>query len=327
MNIKEIYNELVKKIPPSNIKVEEEMKKYTSFKIGGIADILVFAKSIEDIKDVLEVVKTNKIPLTIMGNGTNLLVKDNGIRGIVLKIDLQEIDIKKDKQDIEMQLVYDKVAEEEEEYKYNQDVVIKLGAGVKLGMLAGILLKEEIEGFEFASGIPGTIGGAIRMNAGAHGKEFKDIVVETTYIDYNGNLHTISNDEHMFSYRHSRFFEDNSIIISSKIKLKYGNRQIIKAKMQEYLNYRKEKQPFSMPSAGSTFKRGDDFITAKLIDDCGLKGFSIGDAEVSRKHAGFIVNKGKATAEDVLKLVEYVKKIVFEKTSKNIELEIEVIGD
>lgn len=193
--------------------------------------------------------------------------------------------------------------------------------------MLGILLKEEIEGFEFASGIPGTIGGAIRMNAGAHGKEFKDIVVETTYIDYNGNLHTISNNEHMFSYRHSRFFEDKNIIISSKIKLKYGNKQIIKAKMQEYLNYRKEKQPYSMPSAGSTFKRGDDFITAKLIDDCGLKGFSIGDAEVSSKHAGFIVNKGKATAEDVLKLVEYVKKIVYEKTSKNIELEIEVIGD
>lgn len=136
LNIKEIYNELVKKIPPSNIKVEEEMKKYTSFKIGGIADILIFAKSIDDIKNVLEVVKKNKIPLTIIGNGTNLLVKDNGIRGIVLKIDLQEIDIQKDKQDVEMQLEYNKVAEEDEEYKYNQDVIIELGAGVKLGMLA-----------------------------------------------------------------------------------------------------------------------------------------------------------------------------------------------
>lgn len=141
MNIKKIYNELIKKIPPSNIKEEEEMRKYTSFKIGGIADILIFAKSIEDIKNVLEIVKTNNIPLTIIGNGTNLLVKDNGIRGIVLKIDLQEIDIKKDKQDIEMQVGYDKVAEEEEEYKYNQDVIIKLGAGVKLGMLARNIIK------------------------------------------------------------------------------------------------------------------------------------------------------------------------------------------
>lgn len=165
------------------------------------------------------------------------------------------------------------------------------------------------------------------MNAGAHGKEFKDIVLETTYMDYNGKLHTISNEENMFSYRHSKFCEEENIIISAKIKLKYGNKQIIKAKMQEYANFRKEKQPISMPSAGSTFKRGEDFITAKLIDECGLKGFSIGDAQVSSKHAGFIINKGKATAEDVLKLVDYVKKTVYEKTSKNIKLEIEVIGD
>ncbi|MCI8485675.1 MAG: FAD-binding protein [Clostridia bacterium] len=141
MNIKEIYNDLIKKIPPSNIKLEEEMKKYTSFKIGGVADILIIAKSVEDIKVVLEIVKKNKIPLTIIGNGTNLLVKDNGIRGIVLKIDLQEINIQKDEQDIEMQLIYDKVAEEEEEYKYNQDVIIELGAGVKLGMLARCIIK------------------------------------------------------------------------------------------------------------------------------------------------------------------------------------------
>ncbi len=141
LNIKEIYNDLIKKIPPSNIKLEEEMKKYTSFKIGGVADILIIAKSVEDIKVVLEIVKKNKIPLTIIGNGTNLLVKDNGIRGIVLKIDLQEINIQKDEQDIEMQLIYDKVAEEEEEYNYNQDVIIELGAGVKLGMLARCIIK------------------------------------------------------------------------------------------------------------------------------------------------------------------------------------------
>ncbi len=141
LDIKEIYNELVKKIPPSNIKLEEEMKKHTSFKIGGVADLLIFAKSVEDIKNVLEIVKKNKIPLTIIGNGTNLLVKDNGIRGIVLKIDLQEINIQKDEQDIEMQLIYDKVAEEEEQYKYNQDVIIELGAGVKLGMLARYIIK------------------------------------------------------------------------------------------------------------------------------------------------------------------------------------------
>lgn len=165
------------------------------------------------------------------------------------------------------------------------------------------------------------------MNAGAHGGEFKDIVLETTYIDSEGTLHTISNNEHMFSYRHSIFCKNKNVIVSTRLKLKYGNSKIIKEKMQEYANFRKEKQPLDMPSAGSTFKRGEDFITAKLIDECGLKGYSIGDAEVSNKHAGFIVNKGKATAEDVLKLVNYVKNTVYEKTNKNIKLEIEVIGE
>ena len=176
-------------------------------------------------------------------------------------------------------------------------------------------------------GIPGTIGGAIRMNAGAHGMEFKNIVLETTYIDENGNLHIINNENHNFSYRNSCFCKNNNIIVSTKLKLKYGNKEIIKSKMQEYANYRKEKQPINMPSAGSTFKRGNGFITAKLIDECGLKGYSIGDAEVSNKHAGFIVNKGKATASDILTLIDYVKKIVYEKTGNNIELEIEVLGE
>lgn len=193
--------------------------------------------------------------------------------------------------------------------------------------LLGILLKEGIEGFEFASGIPGTIGGAIRMNAGAHGGEFKDIILETTYIDEDGNLHTINNNDHMFSYRHSVFCENNNIIVSAKLKLKFGVQEIIKAKMQEYANFRKEKQPLEMPSAGSTFKRGDGFITAKLIDDCNLKGYSIGDAQVSKKHAGFIINKGTATAKDTLELIEYVKKVVYERTNKKIELEIEVLGE
>lgn len=159
------------------------------------------------------------------------------------------------------------------------------------------------------------------------GGEFKDIVLETTYMDLNGNLHKINNEEQKFSYRNSIFSTEKYIIVSAKLKLKYGNKTNIKEKMQEYANFRKEKQPLNMPSAGSTFKRGSDFITAKIIDECGLKGFSIGGAEVSNKHAGFVVNKGEATAADVLNLVEYIKKVVYEKTNKNIELEIEVIGE
>lgn len=165
------------------------------------------------------------------------------------------------------------------------------------------------------------------MNAGAYGKEFKDIVLDTTYMDIDGNIYKINNKEQQFEYRKSFFSNKNYIILESTLILKYGIKEQIKAKMNEYMLNRKEKQPVEFPSAGSTFKRGKDFITAKLIDECGLKGYRIGNAEVSKKHAGFIVNLGNATAKDVLDLIEYVKNKVYEKTNKNIELEIQVIGE
>lgn len=315
------------------------MKLHTSFKIGGIADIFVTANNIDEIKDILKFSKEYNVPLTIIGNGSNLLVKDNGIRGIVLKINIDFIKIEKNVEDIECKLKKNeieelnsrcecmKVAEQQEEYNYNEEVIVNVGAGVKLGKLGVYLQKEGIEGFEFASGIPGTIGGAIRMNAGAYGYEFKDIVLETTYIDKEGVIKTINNLSHNFQYRKSIFCENNNIILNSKLKLKYGDSIKIKEKMQELFASRKEKQPLEYPNAGSTFKRGKDFITAKLIDECGLKGYKINDAEVSEKHAGFIINKGNATAKDVLDLVEYVKRVVYEKTNKTIELEIEIIGE
>ena len=246
-------------------------------------------------------VKNENVPLTIIGNGTNMLVKDNGIRGIVAKINIQKIQIE------------DK----------NEEIIVTLGAGEPLGKTAQILLKSSIEGFEFASGIPGTIGGAIRMNAGAYGGEFKDIVESVTYMEETGEIKTIKNKECEFEYRHSLFSNKNYIIIQTTLRLKKGNAKEIKAKMDEYAKSRKAKQPITMPSAGSTFKRGEDFITAKLIDECGLKG----DAEVSDLHAGFIVNKGNATASDILKLIEYIKNEVYKKFNKKIELEIEVLGE
>lgn len=177
MKSEEIFNELIKIIQPSNIKVNESMKKHTTFKIGGNADFFVTVRTIEEIKNILEFVKQNNIELTVLGNGSNILVTDKGIRGIVLKIDLQGIEIQKKEEDVAMQLTETMVAEETEVYSYNYNqVFVTVGAGVKMGNLAQILLKEEIEGFEFAAGIPGTIGGAIRMNAGAYGKEMKDIV-------------------------------------------------------------------------------------------------------------------------------------------------------
>lgn len=185
-----------------------------------------------------------------------------------------------------------------------------------------------LEGFEFASGIPGTLGGAIRMNAGAYGGEIKDILVTTTYIDENLQIHTISNQENEFGYRNSRFIKNNKdIIISAVLQFSRGNKEEIRAKMDSNANSRKEKQPINYPNAGSTFKRGEGYITAQIIDQCGLKGYNIGDACISEKHAGFIVNKGNATAKEVLELIQIVKQMVRQKFGIDIELEIEVLGE
>ena len=165
------------------------------------------------------------------------------------------------------------------------------------------------------------------MNAGAHGKEMKDIVTEITAIDYEGKIHKFTNEEAEFTYRHSKFSDGKYIILQAKLELEKGNTEEIKAKMDEYAQFRKEKQPIEYPSAGSTFKRGEDYITAKLIDECGLKGYTIGGAQVSEKHAGFIINKGNATADDVINLIEHVKKIVYKETGKKINLEVEIIGE
>ena len=190
-----------------------------------------------------------------------------------------------------------------------------------------MLLKNKIGGFEFASGIPGTIGGAIKMNAGAYGGEFKDIVEEVECLDEKNNIIILTNSECQFSYRHSIFSDNKLVIISCKLKLYEDTEENIKRKMNENFQNRKEKQPIEYPSAGSTFKRGENYITAKLIDECGLKGYTIGGAQVSEKHAGFIINKGNATAKDIIDLIEYVKKVVYEKTGNDIKLEIEIIGE
>ena len=210
--------------------------------------------------------------------------------------------------------------------KERNKVEITTDDAVPIGMLAQKLLKQEITGFEEISGIPGTIGGAILMNAGAHGKEMKDIITEITAIDYNGQLHTFTNEQAEFTYRNSIFSSGKYIILQAKMMLEKGNTKDIKAKMDEYAQYRKDKQPIEYPSAGSTFKRGNNFITAKLIDEAGLKGYSIGGAKISEKHAGFIINTGGATAQNVLDLAKYVTDKVYEKFGKKIEFEIKVLG-
>ena len=304
MEKQKIYELLTNEIKQGIVKIDEPMKKHTNFKIGGNADIFVIAKSIEEIKYVIKFSKENNIPLTILGNGSNVLVSDKGIRGIVLQVGTKEIKIEKQK-----------------------NALIEVEAGVMLGALAQVLLKQSIAGFEFAAGIPGSIGGAIRMNAGAYGGEMKDIVRNVTVLNEKGEISVLTNEECEFSYRHSRFTNSKEIVIKATLELPFGNENEIKAKMNEYAQSRKEKQPLNLPSAGSTFKRGSDFITAKLIDECGLKGYTSGDAQVSTLHAGFVVNLGNATAQDVLNVVNHVKQVVLEKTGKQIELEIELLGE
>ena len=303
----EIYNYCLNELKISDIKIDEPMSKHTSFKIGGNADIFIKISDVEKLKAVLQYAKLNSISTTVIGNGSNILVKDNGIRGIVIKLDFKDVKIEK---------------------LNDKEVKVVAEAGASLSTIAQKLLKENISGFEFAATIPGSIGGAIKMNAGAHGGEFKDIVVRTKCLDAYGNVHILKNEEHGFSYRHSVFLEENLIILEVELLLNIAdNSEEIERRMLENLEVRKSKQPVGFPSAGSTFKRGTDFITAKLIDECGLKGYTIGGAQVSEIHAGFIINKGNATAKDVLDLVEYVKEKVYNKFGEKIELEIEVIGE
>ena len=293
--------EIEKIVSKEKIYENELMSNYTSFKIGGPAEYLIKVQTTEELKEIIKIIKKQEIPLTIIGNGSNILVSDNGIKGIVLKIEINIFELNE------------------------QTAHLRVGSGVKLGFIAQKCLKSEISGFEFASGIPGTIGGAIRMNAGAHGKEMKDVITTITYMDRNGDIFTIQNEDARFEYRNSLFAYKDYIILEVEMQLEKGNLEEIQEKMTEYATYRKEKQPIEYPSAGSTFKRGTDFITAKLIDECGLKGYQIGGAQISEKHAGFIINKGNATAEDVIKLMEYTKERVYNKFGKIIEPEIEIL--
>ena len=305
MEIKQIIENSNLAIPKDNILYKEDMKKHTTFKIGGPAECFIKIKTKEELKEILVFARENKIPITILGNGSNILVLDGGIKGITLTIQIEYLDIKQD----------------DEKYQ------VCVGGGYKLAKLAQVFLKNEISGFEELSGIPGTIGGAVSMNAGAHGREMKDIVEKIKCVDIDGNEKEFLNEEAGFGYRKSIFKGNSYIVTEVELELQKGKQEEIKEKMNEYAKYRKEKQPIEYPSAGSTFKRGKDYITAKLIDEAGLKGYSIGGAVVSTKHSGFVINKGNATAKDVLDLVKYIKDTIEEKFDKKIELEIEVVGE
>lgn len=299
-----LLSNLIEFIPKEKIKIEEPMSKHTSFKTGGNAEIFVIIENENQIKKLLEYTRKNDIKLYIIGNGSNLIVQDEGVKGIVAKIAFEETIITKDE----------------------ENIIVKAGAGVKVMALAQMLKQEEITGFEELSGFPGTIGGANYMNAGAYGKEMKDVILETKALNREtGEIEVLNNKEQKLEYRSSIFKNKKYIILQTTMKFQNGKKEEIEQKMNEYLSQRKEKQPLEYPSAGSTFKRGDGFITAKLIDECGLKGYQIGGAQISEKHAGFIINKDNATSKDILDLINYTKKKVFEKFGVQIEEEVEII--
>ena len=293
-------NQLIEILPMQYIKQNEPMKNHTSFKIGGVADYLVMPQTITQLKALLTLINATNTPFFVMGNGSNLLVAESGIRGIVIKttaIKHLKIDGAK----------------------------ITAGAGVLLSKLANEALKKSLSGLEFSHGIPGTFGGGVVMNAGAYGGELKDVIIETQYLDEHNEIKTLTN--HKYSYRHS-IFTDNPkwIVLESTALLKLDDPKNIKAKMDEFALQRKTKQPLELPSAGSVFKRPEGYFAGKLIDDCGLRGFSIGDAQVSPKHCGFIVNNKNATADDVMNLIKQIQNKVKNKYGIKLTTEIKYVG-
>ena len=305
MDIEKVIRQNQLKIDKEKIKYNEPMNLHTSFKVGGPAECYIKIENYEELVEILRFAKRNNINITIIGNGSNILVKDSGIKGIVLQINIKKYELKKE----------------------DKKITLSVGAGNKLSEIAQKLVNEEITGFEELSGIPGTIGGAIKMNAGAHGKEIKDILQNATVCDLDGDTKKLENKDLKFSYRSSVLNQQKYIVLEAEFNLDKGTKEEIKQKMEEYKKYRTEKQPLEYPSAGSTFKRGENYITAKLIDEAGLKGYSIGGAQVSEKHAGFIINKGNATATDILQLIEHVEKTIYDKFKEKIKLEIEILGD
>lgn len=314
MSIKELIEKSDLNISKGKILYNEPMKKYTTFKVGGPAECLIKIENINELKEILKFTNENNIKLTVLGNGSNVLILDKGISGITLIIKIENTEFEETEENLNSKLI-------------GQKTKIKLGAGEKIAKVGMVFFKESLTGFEEIAGIPGTIGGAVRMNAGANGREMKDIIKTVKCLDYQGNEKVFTNEEMEFGYRTSILKKEKYIVTEVEIELEKGNQEEIKEKMDMYKEKRKNSQPLEYPSAGSTFKRGIDFITAKLIDEAGLKGTHVGDAEVSTKHGGFIINKGNAKAKDILKLVEIVKKEVYKKYQKQIELEVEIVGE
>ena len=285
-----------------NIFINEPMTNHTSFHTGGAAKYFVTPSSCEETVNLVNALRDNSEKFIVIGNGSNLLVSDEGFDGTVIAIGKSMADISV------------------------EGTTINAMAGALLSRIASVAQKHSLTGFEFASGIPGSLGGAVYMNAGAYGGEMKDVVTETTYISADGKVSVCKGEDHSFGYRKSRFTKDD-VILSSKIELSEGNPEEIKAYSDELNARRREKQPLEYPSAGSTFKRPEGYFAAKLIDDAGLRGFRVGGAMVSEKHCGFVINCDNATSTDVFNLMKEIKAVVQEKFGVTLEPEVKFIGD
>lgn len=299
-----IYSGIENLIDKSEVKYNELMSKHTTMKVGGPCDLFISPKTIEDLKNAIDYLNKNSIPWIIFGNGSNSIVSDDGIHGAVIRLtnNFSKIEVN------------------------GEQIIATCGASMPL--LSQTAKKNSLEGLEFACGIPGTIGGGVRMNAGAYGGQMSDVVESVEFIDASTmNIVTLKNDELKFGYRHSIFLENkNYIILKVIFKLKKGNIEQIDSKMKENNLARHTKQPLEYPSAGSVFKRPVGYFVGKLVQDAGLRGVSVGGAQVSEKHTGFIVNKGGATCKDILDLIKLVQNTVFEKFGVKLEVEPEIIG-
>ena len=282
---------------------EEPMKSHTTFRIGGPAEVFIMPKSVKQVQMAVKICQEEQIPYFILGNGSNLLVSDRGYRGVIIQMDrnMGEIQV--------------------------EGTEIQAAAGALLSSIAVAARRESLTGFEFAGGIPGTLGGAVVMNAGAYGGEIKDVLKEVTVMDGDGKIFTLPASELEMGYRTSIIKTAGYLVLSARIALSEGKEEDIKARTRELSEMRTQKQPLDYPSAGSTFKRPEGYFAGKLIMDSGLRGYSVGGAMVSEKHCGFVINKGNATAEDVVSLMKHVTEVVQEKYGVTLEPEVKFLGE
>ena len=285
------------------IKFDEKLKNYTNFGIGGCADVLIEVEEEYQLVNLLKFNKENGIESTILGNGTNILVTDKGIRGCVIIISKN----------------YDRISLDGN--------LLKVSAGSLLSKASKFSFKNSLTGMEEVSGIPGSVGGAVAMNAGAYGTEMKDIIKSVRLISKDGDIIEYDNKDMDFSYRHSRVFDEDLIVSEAIFELKKDDQEKIYERFDDFTNRRVSKQPLDKKSAGSTFKRPVGSFASKLIDECGLRGYKRGDCQVSEKHCGFLINNGNASYEEMINFIEEVASIVFEKTGFKLEREVKIIGE